>query len=217
MIDAAQAERPAAHLHRGDFREALEALEPASVALILTDPPWADKALRDVLPDLGRLAARVLVPGGSLVTYLGHHSLPTALPTLAEHLRFWWLMTIRLHGQAARLPGKRIIPLSRPVAWFVRGGRRDRRWLKDSFDVHTVADKAAHPWAQHRSVAEYFIQALTQPGELVVDPFAGSGTVPYVAASLGRRWAASDADPECWPLIEERAEMGLRALEGAAQ
>lgn len=213
MIDAAQAERPAAHLHRGDFRQCLEALPPESAALVLTDPPWADRALQEVITDLGRLAARVLVPGGSLVTYLGHHSLPTALPALAEHLRFWWLCSVRLHGPAARLPGKWVMPLSRPLVWYVKGGRRDRRWVKDSVDVHTVARKAAHPWAQHTEVAKYYIEALTEPGELVVDPFAGSGTVPHCAAQLGRRWAAADIDPACWDLITEAKV----AAEDAAQ
>ena len=36
----------------------------------------------------------------------------------------------------------------------------------------------------------------TQPGELVVDPFMGSGTTAVAAKKLGRRFAGSDLDTE---------------------
>ena len=45
---------------------------------------------------------------------------------------------------------------------------------------------------------------LLKPGQLVVDPFVGSGTTAVVAARLGRRWRAGDADARYVGLARER-------------
>ena len=39
---------------------------------------------------------------------------------------------------------------------------------------------------------ERLIKFLTEPGDLVYDPFGGSGTVGLAATGLGRRFALSD-------------------------
>ncbi len=51
-----------------------------------------------------------------------------------------------------------------------------------------------HPARFSESVPRFFIQMLTEHGDLVVDPFAGSNTVGWVAESIGRRWLAIDTD-----------------------
>nr|MDQ3332227.1 site-specific DNA-methyltransferase [Planctomycetota bacterium] len=43
---------------------------------------------------------------------------------------------------------------------------------------------------------EFFINFLTDPGDLVVDIFAGSNTTGEAAESLGRRWLALEKDRE---------------------
>src|SRR5262249_41659581 len=63
------------------------------------------------------------------------------------------------------------------------------------------------------------IRACSNPGETVLDPFAGSGTTLVVARKLGRRWLGCELSPE----YAARAEERLRAvtvgqpLEGAEQ
>ncbi len=39
------------------------------------------------------------------------------------------------------------------------------------------------------------IAALSNPGDLVLDPFCGSGTTLVAAAAAGRRWIGADTDP----------------------
>ena len=41
-------------------------------------------------------------------------------------------------------------------------------------------------------VADFFIRFLTEPGDLVVDIFAGSNTTGFVAECEGRKWLAFD-------------------------
>jgi site-specific DNA-methyltransferase (cytosine-N4-specific) len=38
------------------------------------------------------------------------------------------------------------------------------------------------------------IRLLTEPGDLVVDPFAGSNVTGHVAETLGRCWVSGDLD-----------------------
>lgn len=67
-------------------------------------------------------------------------------------------------------------------------------------DRYTERCKAAglkiHPARFPAQLPEFFIKLLTEPGDLIVDPFAGSNTTGAVAESLGRRWIAIDQVPE---------------------
>lgn len=49
-----------------------------------------------------------------------------------------------------------------------------------------------HPARFPAILPEFFIRMLTDPSDLVVDPFAGSNTTGMVAEELGRRWIAID-------------------------
>ncbi|MCY4517837.1 MAG: DNA methyltransferase [Acidimicrobiaceae bacterium] len=46
--------------------------------------------------------------------------------------------------------------------------------------------------------AEDAILGFTEPGQLIVDPFCGRGTVPYVAMVTGRASIACDINPVAW-------------------
>ena len=45
-----------------------------------------------------------------------------------------------------------------------------------------------HPARMPAGLAGFFIKLLTTPGDLVLDPFAGSNTTGYAAEILGRKW-----------------------------
>ena len=53
-----------------------------------------------------------------------------------------------------------------------------------------------HPAAMPEPLVRFFVQFLTQPGDLVLDPFAGSNTTGAIAEELGRRWIGIEANPE---------------------
>lgn len=54
----------------------------------------------------------------------------------------------------------------------------------------------AHPARFPSTLPEYFIRMLTEKGDLVVDPFAGSCVTGEVAERLGRKWVCVDAEEE---------------------
>ncbi|MCE0522850.1 MAG: site-specific DNA-methyltransferase [Methylacidiphilales bacterium] len=53
-----------------------------------------------------------------------------------------------------------------------------------------------HPARFPAKLPEFFIKFLTEPGDLVLDIFAGSNTTGQVAQQLERRWMAFEADLE---------------------
>jgi hypothetical protein len=53
-----------------------------------------------------------------------------------------------------------------------------------------------HPARMPPELAAFFVEFLTDPGDLVLDPFAGSNTTGYVAEKLGRKWRSLDANNE---------------------
>lgn len=53
-----------------------------------------------------------------------------------------------------------------------------------------------HPARFPSKLPEFFIKFLTDPGDLVVDIFAGSNTTGYVAETEGRRWVSFEENME---------------------
>lgn len=58
------------------------------------------------------------------------------------------------------------------------------------------AGLAPHPARFPAEVPDFFIRLLTLPGQLVLDPFAGSNTTGAAAERLGRRWLGCDLSEE---------------------
>jgi site-specific DNA-methyltransferase (cytosine-N4-specific) len=61
------------------------------------------------------------------------------------------------------------------------------------------------------ALPEWFIKLFTEPGDVVLDPFAGSGTTCVAAKQLGRFWIGIDIENEFVKLAEQRLnKIGLQ-------
>ena len=101
------------------------------------------------------------------------------------------------------------------VSQYGRGVRRDR-WVpnplgakpRDVLEIpvlcNGMTEKTPHATQKPEALIERLILASSAAGQLVVDPFVGSGTTAVVAARLGRRWLAGDADARYVGLARER-------------
>jgi hypothetical protein len=176
-------------LRIGDARVVLADVPAASVHLVLTDPPYGDAA-EPLYRWLAEWSARVLVDGGSLVCFTGQARLDRDLAIFAERLRYWWLLALR-HNQSQRLPGKFVMAEFKPVLWFVKDHRRGRTLVNDVLRSDR-RDKDGHDWGQGDGGVELLIQQLTDPDELIADPFAGTARWGEIAARMGRQWIGAD-------------------------
>ncbi|MGH9293731.1 MAG: DNA methyltransferase, partial [Acidimicrobiales bacterium] len=164
-------------LRCGDFREVLAGLPDASIDAILTDPPYDDQSI-PLWSGLGAVAARVLVPGRLCVAYCGHLRQLDSMRRLAEHLEFVWVGATIQPGRHTIIRSHLIWRRHRPWLVYSAGRYVARGPIDDTIASEGRGEKSAtdHHWAQTLGPFRKLVQMVTRPGDLVCDPFAGSGT-----------------------------------------
>jgi site-specific DNA-methyltransferase (adenine-specific) len=77
----------------------------------------------------------------------------------------------------------------------------------------TGHEKTGYPTQKPLSILDRIVRVHTNPGDLVVDVFAGSGTTGEAAARNGRRFLLADREPEAVRLMARRLARWKPALE----
>lgn len=80
----------------------------------------------------------------------------------------------------------------------------DTRNARDVWRIASQPFSGAHFATMPIALATRCILAGSRPGDTVLDPFLGSGTVAEAAQRLGRRWLGCELNPKYGALIEER-------------
>ena len=89
------------------------------------------------------------------------------------------------------------------ILFFEKGKRR----LKDLGVADVISVPRIHrgyPAEKPAAVSEILVNQSSEPGELVADPFMGSGSVGVAALALGRRFIGTDLNPEAVRLSADR-------------
>ena len=99
----------------------------------------------------------------------------------------------------------------------VTAEQRERGKRPVSVMWHTIVsptgrEKTGYPTQKPEGLIRRFVQASSRPGDLCLDPFAGSGTLGAAAAKLGRRYLLMDESPEAIRVMRSR----LATIEQAA-
>jgi DNA modification methylase len=179
----------------------------ASVDLIFTDPPWYEPQLYD---DLGVFAARVLKPGRFCCVYASAAALPEVIARMGSHLEYYWCLAVGY--QNARCHRNALTSFTvtwTPVLAFSKGPF-DRRARHAPLDFLSTScgrtDKSSyHPWQQEGEPARYWLERLTLPNDVILDPFSGSGQFTLEAFQVGgRRVIACDIDPKAAETTRQR-------------
>lgn len=66
----------------------------------------------------------------------------------------------------------------------------------NDFFMRTCRERGVqlHPARMPSELASFFIEFLTDPGDLVLDPFAGSNTTGFCAEKMNRKWVSIEVD-----------------------
>ncbi len=185
---------PTVDLRLGDFREVLADIPDSSVDLIFTDPPYPAEYL-PLWKDLAVFAARVLKPGRLLVAYSGQYHLPTIMTSLEARLDYVWLGAVILPGSHNQVQQRYVRNGVKPLLFYARPPYTPTTWFEDCYTSDGV-EKTTHEWQQSIGCARYYIERLTSPGAVVVDPFIGGGTTAVAAQELGRTIIGAEIDPQ---------------------
>lgn len=92
---------------------------------------------------------------------------------------------IRIESERQRLGDRRANPAGRVPGDVWEGPRL----------TGNNRERTGHPCQMPESILERIIRAASNVGDLVFDPFAGSGTTLAVAKRLGRRWLGCEISP----------------------
>ncbi len=192
-------------LYVGDFVEMCRLhIANDSIDFIITDPPYSKEYL-PLYAALSETAARVLKPGGSLVCLAGQSYIPEILPMLAEHLNYHWTLAyLTPGGQSPQIWPRKINTFWKPALWYVKGDYKGE-WIGDVVKSATNDnDKRFHEWGQSESGMADLVYRFTYPGNLILDPFCGSGTTGVVAIRQGRRFIGIDIETGAIAQAQER-------------
>ncbi len=109
-----------------------------------------------------------------------------------------------------RMPDGTTIPVSRKG--YKKMGRRLNVWQYLIGRNHSTTDVIAyeHPAIFPEKLAHDHIVSWSNPGDVVYDPFMGSGTTAKMAALAGRNWIGSELSSRYCEIAEKRISDALR-------
>lgn len=211
----------------------LQSLDRGSVGAVVTDPPffvgmgrganeggfgsdpWENvQTLEDAVKWTQPHAAetlRVLRPGGAAVIMGGSQSL-AAWEIAASRVGLSWMAELTVLWNTGKPRARNFGSLSTSIRWYIKPGARhsfnsgEARAIYSNVIVcrKVPLDKRDHPAQKPIELTTFLISLLTDEGDLVVDPFAGSGSTLVSAALVGRRWTGADLDPKYCRIAERR-------------
>lgn len=112
--------------------------------------------------------------------------------------------------KAVYLKDKRYSDLAARRAYLDAGKYATNLWRIPSLKGSSK-EKIGHPSQKPCAVVERIIKSSSRSGELVIDPFLGSGTTAVVAEAFGRQWIGFERDREFCDLARRRIRSERRA------
>jgi modification methylase len=171
-------------------------------------------------------ARRVLKPEGSLWVIGSYHNI-YRVGTILQDLGFWILNDVvwRKTNPMPNFRGRRFTNAHETLLWCAHS--RDASYTFNYQSMKAVNDgvqmrsdwllplcggaerlkrdgRKAHPTQKPEGLLHRVLLATTKPGDLVLDPFFGTGTTGAVAQRLGRRWIGIERDADYAALARQR-------------
>lgn len=73
-------------------------------------------------------------------------------------------------------------------------------------------DKRIHPTQKPLQLFQAIMRDFSKPGDIVLDPFSGSGTTAVAAHNLGRRFICIEKDYDYWAASIKRLEEARKQI-----
>jgi DNA modification methylase len=189
-------------LIEGDCLQVLRRMSSGDVDAVVTDPPWNlgkdyaghDDAmpLDDHLAWLGDVLAQCARVARGPVVFLPGAHLRERVPELVRRAGVRHVATLTWRK-----------PAPEPVVWCGTPAAKAPRVI-----VAREPPPGAHPCPKPVALMATLVDAATEPGGVVLDPFAGSGTTLVAAAACGRSAIGIEIDARYIALARLRCGVG---------
>ena len=110
---------------------------------------------------------------------------------LSEHLTYVWTFCLYHTGKKQLINNINIMCGWKPILIFSNGNKKMRFSAYDVI-ISEQREKFSHIWQQNKEAIKPLIEIFTKPGELIVDPFCGSGSFGIAAKEFGRRFIGAE-------------------------
>ncbi|MEE9433077.1 MAG: site-specific DNA-methyltransferase [Sphingorhabdus sp.] len=182
-------------------------------------------------------AQRILKPTGSLWVIGSYHNI-FRVGTCLQDLGYWILNDVvwRKSNPMPNFKGTRFTNAHETLIWAAKGEKtrytfnyRAMKTLNDELQMRSDwlfpicggqerikrNGTKAHPTQKPEALLYRILLATTKPGDVVLDPFFGTGTTGAVAKRLGREWIGCEREDVYCAVAEERIEAALPLDESA--
>ena len=187
-------------------------VKPNSIDHIITDPPYSKEFLY-LYSQLSEVAQKVLKPSGFCIVYVGTYFLDEVMDRMREHgLEYYWQICLELIGSHAKVYARSIYQAFRGVLIFQKKPIEKMKLMTMDFIKIMNPEKELHLW--QRSVREFveLLNKFTEPKQMILEPFAGAGTVGVACVQAKRKCILIDNDKKVIKIIEERLDTAYKEL-----
>ena len=215
-------------LYHGDCREIIPQLE--DVDAVLTDPPFSDATHSRARSNRGQGADPITAIDFTAIDFTAIDAL---MRMLAPKVRRWFVGTLDWRhiaqlqlctpvgwefvrfGVWVKTNPMPQLTADRPAnGWdgiaYLHKSDAKKRWNGGGTHgnwIGPVVTDGAHPTGKPEPFFEKLVLLHTDPGELILDPFAGSGTTGVVAKRQGRRCILIEKDEKYCEVAAGRLSM----------
>ncbi len=173
-----------------------------------------------------KAARRLLKPDGTLWVIGSYHNI-FRVGSILQDLGFWMLNDViwRKTNPMPNFRGRRFTNAHETLIWVAKDKEARYRFNYEAMkslndDLQMRSDWTlpicsggerlkndgvkAHPTQKPESLLYRVVLSSTQPGDVILDPFFGTGTTGAVAKKLGRNWIGLDQDKDYAEMAERR-------------
>lgn len=225
-------------LYHGDSREVLAGMADSTVAAVITDPPYSenthqmaksnkgkghgardirfksftDEDLFSTLSECGRVSQGWVIAN---LDYKHAFKVDAEPPTGLRCLRIGvWVKTNPMPSISADRPAQGW----EAIAYMHRGDTKPK-WNaggKHGNYILPTAQGEDHPTSKPLSMVSDWVRRFTSPRDVILDPFAGSGTTLRAAIDNGRSAIGVEIDERYCEVIAKRCQQGALDIFGGA-
>lgn len=189
-------------------------IKPNSIDFIITDPPYPKEYI-PVYEELSWFADYALKEGGELFVLTGKLYFPDYLNGLlaSPNIHYNWIINSILNkgGKAVVHPAK-VFTGWKPIVHLYKGKRDPDRFYK--YDLCDNPPKnhnfELHHWQQDTYMFDYILDDYVFSNDVVLDPFAGSGTTAISCINRGVKCILSDIDKKYIDICKKRLDPILK-------
>ncbi|MHA1167114.1 MAG: DNA-methyltransferase [Candidatus Hodarchaeales archaeon] len=218
-------------IHLGDCREILKEIKSESVDLIVSDPPYKGISGGHVSKNLYQKG--ILKSGDGKVFSRNDIEISEYIDELYRILKMdshcyimtnfinieKFLIEIRKSGfkiQSILVWDKMVTAI--PTGWYMKNhdfiifshkGKAKMINNRNSKSVHrfeNLIKNKIHPTEKPISLLKFYIENSSNIGDVVLDPFFGSGSLGVACEELGRKWIGIEIDEKYFKISVDRIE-----------